>query len=195
MINLPKLPYDFNALEPYIDSKTVETHYTKHHQWYVNKLNGLIEWTEFAEMELEDIIMKSSGWVFNNAAQVWNHTFYWEGLTPNTEWKMQNVELNVMKKIEERRWGIEIFKEEFLNSAATNFGSGWTWLVKNKEWELEIVNTSNAATPITEGFTPLLTVDIREHAYYLKYQNRRPEYLDNRWNLVNWNRVEELYNK
>lgn len=191
MINLPKLNYKFNALEPFIDAKTVETHYTKHHQGYVNKLNWLIEWTEFESMELEDIIMKSSGWIFNNAAQVWNHTFYWDGLTPGGS----EIGWEIKSAIENTRWNFENFKNEFSNSAAGNFGSGWTWLVKNKEWELEIVNTSNAANPMTDWLTPLLTVDVREHAYYLKYQNRRPEYLENRWNLVNWNKVEELYNK
>ncbi len=194
MIDLPRLPYDFKALEPFIDVKTVETHYTKHHQWYVNKLNGLIEWTEFENMGLEDIIMKSNGWIFNNAAQVWNHTFYWNWLKNNWELKIDNWELNVIKAINEKRWSIEEFKKEFSSSAAGNFGSGWTWLVKNSDWELEIVNTSNAANPMTDWLTPLLTVDVREHAYYLKYQNRRPEYLENRWNLVNWEKVEELYN-
>lgn len=191
MINLPSLPYKSNELEPYIDAKTVETHYTKHHQWYVNKLNWLIEWTEFENMELENIIMKSSGWIFNNAAQTWNHTFYWNGLTPN--WSKINGEIE--KAINEKRGSFEKFKTEFANSAAWNFGSGWTWLVKNKEWKLEIVNTSNAATPMTEWLTALLTVDVREHAYYLKYQNRRPEYLENWFSLINWNKVEELYTK
>ncbi|HKL43661.1 MAG TPA: superoxide dismutase [Candidatus Absconditabacterales bacterium] len=194
MIDLPRLPYDFKALEPFIDVKTVETHYTKHHQGYVNKLNGLIEGTEFENMGLEDIIMKSNGGIFNNAAQVWNHTFYWNGLKNNGELKIDNGELNVIKAINEKRGSIEEFKKEFSSSAAGNFGSGWTWLVKNSDGELEIVNTSNAANPMTDGLTPLLTVDVREHAYYLKYQNRRPEYLENRWNLVNWEKVEELYN-
>lgn len=191
MINLPKLNYEMNALEPYIDAKTVETHYTKHHQWYVNKLNGLIEGTEFENMLLEDIIMKSSGWIFNNAAQVWNHTFYWNWLVP--KWSIIGWE--IAKAIDQKRWSFENFKNEFSNSAVWNFGSGWTWLVKNKNWELEILNTSNAATPLTDWLVALLTVDIWEHAYYLKYQNRRPEYLENRWNLVNWNKVEELYTK
>ncbi len=195
MIILTKLPYDFNALEPFIDAKTVEIHHTKHHQWYVDKLNGLIAGTEFENMELEAIIMKSSGWIFNNAAQVWNHTFYWNWLKNNWELKIDNWELNVIKAINEKRWSIEEFKKEFSSSAAGNFGSGWTWLVKNSDWKLEIVNTSNAANPMTDWLTPLLTVDVREHAYYLKYQNRRPEYLENRWNLVDRNKVEELYSK
>lgn len=191
MIDLPKLNYPLNALEPYIDEKTVETHYTKHHQWYVNKLNDLIKWTEFEDMKLEDIIMKASGPIFNNAAQVWNHTFYWNWLIPN--WS--DIGWKIVKAIDEKRGNLEKFKTEFANSAVGNFGSGWTWLVKDNNWELKIINTSNAANPIIDWFTPLLTVDVWEHAYYLKYQNRRPEYLENRWNLIDWNRVEKLYIK
>ena len=169
MIILTKLPYDFNALEPFIDAKTVEIHHTKHHQWYVDKLNGFIAGTEFENMSLEEIVMKSSDPIFNNAAQVWNHTFYWNWLSPNAEWIVQNAELNVMKKIEEMRWSFDNFKVEFTNSAIWNFGSGWTWLVKDSNGELKIVNTSNAANPMTDGLAPLLTVDVWEHAYYLKY--------------------------
>ncbi len=193
MITLTKLPYEFNALEPFIDTKTVETHHTKHHQWYVNKLNWLIAWTEFKNMELEDIIMKAKWWIFNNAAQVWNHTFYWNGLTSSEKWIENSAEIS--KAINNKRGSFENFKIEFINSAIWNFGSGWTWLVKDINEELKIVNTSNAANPMTDGLTPLLTVDVWEHAYYLKYQNRRPEYLENRWNLVNWEKVEELYDK
>lgn len=192
MISLEKLKFEFNGLEPYIDTKTVETHYTKHHQWYANKLNGLIEWTEFENMELINIIMKSTGWIFNNAAQVWNHTFYWNGLDINST-KMP--EGNIAEAINMKRWSFENFKTDFTNSAVWNFGSGRTRLVKNTNGELEIANTSNAATPITDWLTALLTVDVREHAYYLKYQNRRPEYLENFFNIVNWNKVEELYTK
>jgi len=193
MIDLPKLNYTLNALEPFIDSKTVETHYTKHHQWYVDKANGLIVWTEFEDMKLEDIIMKSSGPIFNNAAQVWNHTFYWNWLISSGKWIVNSSE--IWKAISNKRWSFDNFKLEFTNSAIWNFGSWWTWLVKNSSWELKIVNTSNAANPMTDWLTPLLTVDVWEHAYYLKYQNRRPEYLENRWNLVNWEKVEELYNR
>jgi len=192
MINLEKLNFEFNWLEPYIDAKTVETHYTKHHQWYVNKVNLLIEWTEFENMELEDVIMKSSGEIFNNTAQVWNHTFYWNWLDLNTS---KFPTWNISESINTKRWSFENFKTEFTNSAVWNFGSWRTWLVKNKNNELEIINTSNAATPMTDWLTALLTVDVREHAYYLKYQNRRPEYLENWFNLINWDRVEELFNK
>ncbi len=193
MITLTKLPYDFNALEPFIDAKTVEIHHTKHHQWYVDKLNWLIAGTEFENMSLEEIVMKSSGPIFNNAAQVWNHTFYWEGLTSSEKWRVNSEE--IWKAIDDKRWSFENFKVEFTNSAIWNFGSGWTWLVKDSSGELKIVNTSNAANPMVDWLTPLLTVDVREHAYYLKYQNRRPEYLENWWNLVNWEKVEELYTK
>jgi len=193
MITLKKLPYEFNALESFIDARTVEIHYTKHHQWYADKLNSLIEWTEFESMDLEEIIMKSGGPIFNNAAQVWNHTFYWEWFIPNSKWIDGNTEIS--SAINNKRWSFENFKTEFTNSAIWNFGSGWTWLVKNSNGELSIVNTSNAANPMTDGLIPLLTVDVWEHAYYLKYQNRRTEYLENWWNLVNWNKVEELYKR
>jgi Fe-Mn family superoxide dismutase len=151
----------------------------------------LIKWTEFENMKLEKIIMKSSGWIFNNAAQVWNHTFYWNGLIPN--WS--EIWWEIKKAIDAKRLSLEKFKTEFADSAIWNFGSGWTWLVKNSEWKLEIVNTSNADTPMTHWLTAVLTIDVREHAYYLKYQNRRLEYLENWFNLIDWNKVEELYNK
>ncbi|HPC34786.1 MAG TPA: superoxide dismutase [Candidatus Absconditabacterales bacterium] len=193
MITLKKLPYEFNALEPFIDARTVEVHYTKHHQGYADKLNSLIEGTEFESMNLEEIIMKSGGPIFNNAAQVWNHTFYWEGFIPNSKGIDGNTEIS--SAINNKRGSFENFKTEFTNSAIGNFGSGWTWLVKNSNGELSIVNTSNAANPMTDGLIPLLTVDVWEHAYYLKYQNRRAEYLENWWNVVNWNKVEELYSR
>jgi len=192
MIQLPKLNFEFNWLEPYIDAKTVEIHYTKHHQWYVNKLNWLIKWTEFENIELEDIIMKASGGIFNNAAQVWNHTFYWNWLDINTS---KVPVWNIAKAINVKRWNFENFKTEFVNSAVWNFGSGRTWLVKDKNWKLGILNTSNARTPMTDWLNALLTVDVREHAYYLKYQNRRPEYIGNWLNLINWDRVEILFNE
>ena len=192
MIQLPKLNFDFNWLEPYIDAKTVEIHYTKHHQWYVNKLNWLIKWTEFENIELEDIIMKASGGIFNNAAQVWNHTFYWNWLDINTT---KVPEWNIADAINTKRWSFENFKTEFTNSAIWNFGSWRTWLVKNKNGKLEILNTSNASTPMTDWLTALLTVDVREHAYYLKYQNKRPEYLENWFNLIDWDKIEGIFNK
>lgn len=193
MINLKQLPYGFDALEPYIDAKTVEVHHTKHHQWYVDKLNSLIAGTEFESMDLENIILKSSGAIFNNAAQVWNHSFYWECLWKNEMSEIEINDLDIVKKIIEKWGSLENFKLEFSNSAVANFGSGWTWLVSNKDGDLEIVNTSNAANPMTNWNIPVLTVDVWEHAYYLKYQNRRAEYLENRWNLVNWAKINENY--
>ncbi len=192
MITLKPLPYWFDALEPYIDAQTVEIHYTKHHQWYVDKLNIAIQDTKFADMSLEEIIKNSDGWIFNNAAQVRNHTFYRETFMPSD--RIAELENPLLSKIEETRWSIENFEEDFLTQATTNFGSGRTWLVKDKSWNLEIINTSNADTPIkNDKHIPLLTVDVWEHAYYLKYQNRRPEYLQNILDLINWDVVEQRF--
>lgn len=190
MIELKKLPYEMNSLEPYIDLKTVELHYTKHHQWYVDKLNGLIKWTEFENMNLEEIVLKSNWIIFNNAAQVWNHTFYRDWIIQ--WWTVPSGK--ILSKIQEKFWSFDIFKENFTNSAIWNFGSGRTWLVKNQIGDIEIINTSNADCPITKWLIPLLTIDVREHAYYLNYQNRRIEYVNNFWNLINRDRVNELLN-
>ncbi len=188
MIELKKLPYEMNALEPYIDSKTVEFHYTKHHQWYVDKLNALLLWTEFENMDLENIILKSHWVIFNNAAQIWNHSFYRDWLV--VWWTIPHWA--ILEKINAKFWSIDIFKENFINSAVANFGSGWTWLVEDQNWDIEILNTSNADCPMTKWLKALLTVDVWEHAYYLKYQNRRIEYVNNRWNLINWDRINSL---
>ena len=188
MIELPKLPYEMNALEPNISAKTVEFHYTKHHQGYVNKLNGLIEGTEYANKSLEEIIKTSEGGIFNNAAQVWNHTFYWEGFSANP----QKEPTGKLAEMINAKWGsFEKFKEEFSNAAAGLFGSAWAWLVIDESGELKIVGTSNAGTPLTTAEKPLLTADVWEHAYYLDYQNLRPSYLANFWNLVDWKKIEE----
>lgn len=186
MFELPKLPYEKNALEPYISAETLEYHYGKHHQAYVTNLNNLIVWTEFENMSLEDIIKKSSAGIFNNAAQVWNHTFYWNCLSPNA-WGVANGE--VSKLIDRDFWSFENFKEKFNASAIWNFGSGWTWLVLNSDLKLEIYNTSNAATTLTTDKKALLVVDIWEHAYYIDTRNARPKYVENFWNLVNWDFV------
>lgn len=191
MITLEKLPYEFNVLEPVIDAKTVEIHYTKHHQWYVNKLNELIVWTEFENMNLEEIVKKSEWVMFNNAAQTWNHTFYRNGLKSFQEGNLPSWV--VLEKINEKRWSFDNFKSEFEKSAVWNFWSGRTWLVKNEDWSLWLLNTSNAQTPITQWITPLFVVDVWEHAYYLKYQNRRVEYVQNFWNLVNRDFVNNNY--
>jgi len=180
---LPPLPYEMNALEPHISKETLEYHYGKHHQTYVTNLNNLIAGTEFESASLEDIIRKSSGGVFNNAAQVWNHTFYWNCLSPNGGGEPEGALAQAINA----KWGsFDSFKQEFNKQAAANFGSGWTWLVKKGDGSVDIVNTSNAATPLTTNDVPLLTCDVWEHAYYIDYRNARPKYLENFWNLVNW---------
>jgi len=189
---LPDLPYPKNALEPHISQETLEYHHGKHHNTYVTKLNGLIPGTEFEGKSLEDIIKSSSGGVFNNAAQIWNHTFYWHSLSPNGGGEPSGALGDAIKA----KWGsVEAFQKEFDEKAAGNFGSGWTWLVKNADGSLDIVNTSNAGTPITEGKTPLLTVDVWEHAYYIDYRNSRPNYLAAFWKLVNWEFAAENFSK
>ncbi|PLC53557.1 superoxide dismutase [Fe] [Pollutimonas nitritireducens] len=180
---LPPLPYALDALAPHISKETLEFHYGKHHQTYVTNLNNLVAGTEFESSSLEEIVKKSSGGVFNNAAQVWNHTFYWNSLSPNGGGEPTGDLLSAING----KWGsVDAFKEAFNKSAAGNFGSGWTWLVKKPDGSVDIVNTSNAATPITTSDIPLLTCDVWEHAYYIDYRNARPKYLENFWNLVNW---------
>ncbi|MFN5513117.1 MAG: superoxide dismutase [Fe] [Burkholderiales bacterium] len=180
---LPALPYAIDALAPHISKETLEFHHGKHHQTYVTNLNGLIKGTEFESMSLEDIVRKSSGGVFNNAAQIWNHTFYWNSLSP----KGGGAPSGALAAAINAKWGsFDAFKEAFNKSAAGNFGSSWTWLVKKADGSLDIVNTSNAATPITGADKPLITCDLWEHAYYIDYRNSRPNYLGGYWNLVNW---------
>lgn len=180
---LPALPYEKNALEPHISAETLEYHYGKHHNTYVVNLNNLIKGTEFEDKSLEEIIKTAKGGIFNNAAQVWNHTFYWHCLSPNGGGEPTGALADAIKQA---FGSVEAFKEEFTKSAIGNFGSGWTWLVKKADGKLAIVNTSNAATPLTDGDKALLTVDIWEHAYYIDYRNARPKYLENFWALVNW---------
>lgn len=181
---LPPLPYEKNALEPHISAETLEYHYGKHHATYVTKLNGLVEGTDLESKDLEEIIKTSEGGVFNNAAQIWNHTFYWHCLSPNGGGEATGSVAEAIKA----KWGsFEDFQAAFDDKAVNNFGSSWTWLVKTADGSLDIVNTSNAGTPITEeGVTPLLTVDLWEHAYYIDYRNLRPKYLGGFWALVNW---------
>ncbi len=180
---LPALPYALDALQPHISKETLEFHYGKHHQAYVTNLNNLIKGTEFENLSLEDIVAKSSGGVFNNAAQIWNHTFYWNSLAP----KGGGLPTGALGAAITSKWGsFDTFKEAFTKSAIGNFGSGWTWLVKKADGSVDIVNTSNAATPITGADKPLLTCDVWEHAYYVDYRNRRPDYVGAFWNLVNW---------
>ncbi len=180
---LPPLPYAMDALEPHISRETLEYHYGKHHQTYVTNLNNLIAGTEFENMSLEEIICKASGPIFNNAAQVWNHTFYWNSLSPNGGGSAAGA---VGDAINRDFGSFDSFKEAFTKAAVTLFGSGWAWLVKTPEGKLEIVQTSNAGNPLTEGKTPILTCDVWEHAYYIDYRNARPKYLEAFWNLVNW---------
>ena len=181
---LPALPYDKSALEPHISAETLEFHHGKHHNTYVDKLNGLVPGTEFEGKTLEEIIKAApAGPVFNNAAQVWNHTFYWNSLSPNGGGEPTGALADAINA----KWGsFEAFKTEFNDKAVNNFGSSWTWLVKNADGSLEIVNTSNAGTPMTAGQTALLTVDLWEHAYYIDYRNVRPNYLAGFWALANW---------
>ncbi len=187
---LPPLPYEMNALEPYISAETLEYHYGKHHQTYVTNLNKLVAGTEYEDMSLEDIIKKSSGGLFNNAAQVWNHTFYWNCLSPNGGGRPAGA---LAQAIDAAFGSFDRFKEQFSQTAVTTFGSGWAWLVKNADGSLALMSTSNAGTPMTEGKTALLTCDVWEHAYYIDYRNARPKYVENFWNLVNWDFVAQNF--
>jgi Fe-Mn family superoxide dismutase len=183
---LPALPYAKNALEPHISEETLEYHYGKHHQTYVTNLNNLIPGTEFESMSLEDIIKKSSGGIFNNAAQVWNHSFYWNCLSPNGGGEPEG---DLAAAILSKFGSFAAFKDEFTKTAVTTFGSGWAWLVQDDDGGLGIVSTSNAGTPMTAGKKALLTCDVWEHAYYIDYRNARPKYVEAFWGLVNWDFV------
>jgi superoxide dismutase, Fe-Mn family len=185
-IELPALPYAPEALEPVISRRTIEFHYGKHHQAYVNNLNKLVPGTEFENATLEDIIKKAAGGIFNNAAQVWNHTFYWNCLSPAGGGEPSGP---LADAINSQFGSFDLFKEKFTAAAATLFGSGWAWLVKTPQGKLEIIQESNAGNPLRNGHTPLLTVDVWEHAYYLDYQNRRPDYLAEFWKRVDWKSV------
>ena len=185
-IELPALPYARDALAPHISAETLDYHYGKHHQAYVTNLNNLIKGTENENLDLETIIKKSQGGVFNNAAQVWNHTFYWNSLSPNGGGDPSGKLADAIVKT---FGGVAQFKEEFTKTAVGTFGSGWAWLVQRPDGSLGLVSTSNAATPITGSDRPLLTCDVWEHAYYLDYQNRRPDYVAAWWNVVNWDNV------
>jgi superoxide dismutase, Fe-Mn family len=184
---LPKLPYEMNALEPHISKETLEYHYGKHHQAYVNKLNDAVPGTEFEGKSLEDIVTSAKGGVFNNAAQVWNHTFYWYCLSPNGGGEPTGA---LADAINSTFGSFEKFKEAFTAAAATTFGSGWAWLVKDGD-SLKIMSTSNAGNPMTDNLTPLMTCDVWEHAYYVDYRNARPKYIEAFWQLVNWDFVAE----
>jgi Fe-Mn family superoxide dismutase len=184
---LPALPYSEGALEPHMSTETLQYHHGKHHKAYVDKLNELIKGTKFEYMGLEEIILSAEGPLFNNAAQHWNHTFFWQCLTPDAGQPSLKF-----KGLIEKRWKtVDAFKEAFAKSAAENFGSGWTWLVEDKPGHLDIINTQNADTPKTKGLKALMAVDVWEHAYYIDYRNARPNYLNAFWSLVNWDFVEK----
>ncbi len=180
---LPPLPYDMDALAPHISRETLEFHYGKHHQTYVTNLNNLVKGTAHESQSLEEIVKGSSGGIFNNAAQIWNHTFYWNSLSPNGGGAASGA---VGDAINAAYGSFDKFKEEFTKSAVTLFGSGWAWLVRKPDGSVGIVQTGNAATPLTGDDVPLLTCDVWEHAYYIDYRNARPKYLEAFWNLVNW---------
>ncbi|MEL0036060.1 MAG: superoxide dismutase [Fe] [Gammaproteobacteria bacterium] len=187
---LPQLPYAKDALAPHISAETLDYHYGKHHNAYVVNLNNMVADTDMADMSLEEIVMNSDGGIFNNAAQVWNHTFYWNCLSPNGGGTATGA---IADAIDSAFGSFAEFKQAYTDACITNFGSGWTWLVKNSEGKLAIVKTSNAGCPLTDGVTPLLTCDVWEHAYYVDYRNARPAYVDAFWNLVNWDFVNANY--
>ncbi len=197
---LPKLPYAYNALEPYIDAQTMEIHYTKHHQTYLNKLiDALSKYPEYMEKELVEILQTLDTLpkeiytaVKNTAGGVYNHNFFWELMTPANTTEPHG---ELLKEINKSFGGIDEFKKNFSNHALGRFGSGWAWLGVNSDGKLEVTSTANQDSPISEGKKPIITLDVWEHAYYLKYQNKRDEYIKNWWNVVNWDKAEELFVK
>ena len=187
---LTKLPYALNELEPVISQETMSFHYGKHHQTYVNNLNNLVVGTEFENADLDTIVKKSTGAIFNNASQIWNHDFYFLSFTPKAG-TMPSAKL--AKAIDETFGSLENFKTEFEKSAVSIFGSGWAWLVSDDAGKLSIEKESNAGNPLTRGLTPLLTFDVWEHAYYLDYQNRRADQMKALWNIINWDEVSKRF--
>lgn len=187
---LPPLPYEKNALEPHISAETLEFHHDKHHNAYVEKMNGMIEGTEDENKSLEEIVKSASGGLFNQAAQVWNHTFYWNCMSPNGGGTPTGA---VADAINSAFGSFEDFKKEFAAKCVGNFGSGWTWLVKKPDGSVAIVNTDDAETPLTTQDKPLLTCDVWEHAYYIDYRNARPKYVEAFWNVVNWEFVDQNF--
>ncbi|MBN2612506.1 MAG: superoxide dismutase [Bacteroidales bacterium] len=187
---LPKLPYAPDALEPFISKKTIEFHYGKHHQAYVNNLNNLIPGTRFEKSTLEQIVKEADGGIFNNGAQVWNHTFYFTSFSPKGKREPAG---DLAHAIEKQFGSFTAFKEEFAKAAGTLFGAGWAWLVKNSSGTLDIIQESNAGNPLRKGLTPILTCDVWEHAYYLDYQNKRPDYISAFWDALDWELVSERF--
>lgn len=187
---LPKLPYKLNALDPFISEETLEYHYGKHHQAYVNNLNGLVPGTEFENADLETIIRKAEGGIFNNAAQVWNHTFYFDAFSKDGRKEPKG---DLAEAIKKSFSSLDSFKEQFNKAAGTLFGSGWAWLAKNQDGSLQIIQESNAGNPIRKGLKPLLTCDVWEHAYYIDYRNKRPDYVKNFWEILDWDVVAKRF--
>jgi len=183
---LPALPFEMNALEPFISKETLEYHYGKHHAAYVKNLNGLVPGTEFENSGLEEIIKKADGGVFNNGAQVWNHTFYWNCMAPDGGGEPTGALMNAIKS---DFGSFDAFKEQFSKAAATLFGSGWAWLVKTPAGKLEIVQESNAGNPLRNGLEPIMTCDVWEHAYYIDKRNMRPAYIEDFWKVIDWNAI------
>jgi superoxide dismutase, Fe-Mn family len=187
---LPTLPYALNALEPHISNKTLEFHYGKHHQAYVNNLNNLVAGTKFESSSLETIVLEADGGVFNNAAQIWNHTFYFSSFSPKGGGEPKGA---LSEAINKNFGSFAEFKDKFSKASATLFGSGWAWLVKKPDGGLDIIQESNAGNPLRKGLTPILTCDVWEHAYYLDYQNRRPDYIESFWKIIDWSVVGKRY--
>jgi len=188
MFELPTLPYSLDALAPHIKKQTLEFHYGKHHQGYVNNLNNLVPGTPYENASLEDIVLTAEGAIYNNGAQVWNHTFYFMGLSPEGHHEPGGLLADAIKL---EFGSFSEFKERFTKAATTLFGSGWAWLVKKDDGHLDIVQEQNAGNPLRKNTTPLLTCDVWEHAYYLDYQNRRPEYIDAFWKVIDWKVIEK----
>jgi len=188
MYKLPVLQYNYNALEPFISEDTLKTHHDKHHALYVDNMNNLIKDTDLEDKKIEDIILNSDWAIFNNAAQAWNHTFYFEQFWLDNRWVPTD---NLIKLIEENFKTFTNFKEQFINSCVWNFWSGWTWLVKTPAWKLEIINTSNAGTIITTANTPILVCDVWEHAYYIDVKNLRAKYVENFFQVIDWQKIED----
>jgi superoxide dismutase, Fe-Mn family len=187
---LPKLPYKLNALVPYISEETLQFHYGKHHLAYVNNLNGLVQGTQFETASLETIIKNADGTIFNNGAQIWNHTFYFESFSKEGR---RVPDGKLAEAINKSFGSFDAFREQFAKAAATLFGSGWAWLVKNDDGTLQIVQESNAGNPLKKGLKPLLTCDVWEHAYYIDYRNRRPDYIKSFWEIIDWNVISNRF--
>lgn len=187
---LTPLPFAYDALAPHISKETLEFHHDKHHQAYVTNLNNLIKGTEFENLSLEETIKKSSGGIFNNAAQTWNHAFFWDSLSPNGGGQPSGA---LAQAIQAKWGGFEQFKDAFSKAAIATFGSGWAWLVKKPDGSLDIVSTSNAATPLTSDAKPLITLDVWEHAYYIDYRNARPKFVEAFWHVANWSFAEKNF--